>query len=195
VPVPAQVEISRKAPNRVLTTYRTPTNAISDGFDGATKWAQDANGRVTEAVAIDQLRARRTSDLYESVNLKQQYARFEVLGLERVHDRDAYVMLGFPANDLAERLYFDRDTSLLVRKVSYLRTAVGNVPWQIDYDDYRDAGNGVKVPYVVELFPANPRVELQVTATLRVQKVQENVQIDDTVFTKPASAPAPRPRP
>ena len=61
----------------------------------------------------------------------------------------------------------------------------------MNYDDYRDAGKGVKVPFMIRMIPANPRVEMGVIATVRVQKVEENVAIEDGKFAKPAPRPAP----
>lgn len=190
IPVPAQAELHQKAPNLVLNVYRTPTYTISDGFDGTTKWAQDANGRVINAFEIDSLRARRNANFYESLDLKQEYSRLTVTGVERVGDREAFVLMGYPQNDAPERLYFDRDTGLLLRKASVLPSPVGANPYQVDYDDYRDVGNGVKVPYVIEVSPATPRTEFGVTVTIRVQKVEENVPIENSKFAKPQPRPA-----
>jgi len=191
VPVPAQSEFYQKAPNLVLNVYRTPTYSISDGFDGTTKWAQDATGRVSEALKIDQVRARRSASLYESADLKQQYSRMTVSGVERVNDRDTYVVVANPPDDRPERLYFDRDTGLLLRKLTFLPTPIGDIPCEVNYDDYRDAGKGVKVPFMIRMIPANPRVEMGVIATVRVQKVEENLAIEDSKFAKPAPRPAP----
>lgn len=111
VPVPAQLQQYQKAPNLVLNVYHTPTPTILEGFDGTTKWAQDANGRVTKALTMDQRRARRSANLYESLDLKQAYSKLTVTGIERVRDRDAYLLVAEPAGDTAERLYFDREPS------------------------------------------------------------------------------------
>jgi hypothetical protein len=175
----------------VLNVYRTPTYSISDGFDGTLKWAQDATGRVSEALKIDQARARRSANFYESADLKQQYSRMTVSGVERVNDRETYVVVGYPPNDRPERLCFDRDTGLLLRKLTFLPTPTGDIPCEVTYDDYRDAGKGVKVPFMIRMIPANPRVEMGVIATVRVQKVEENVAIEDGKFAKPAPRPAP----
>jgi hypothetical protein len=96
------------------------------------------------------------------------------------------VLVAELADDTPARFYFDRDSGLLVRRVTMMPTPVGDIPCQIDYDDYRDAGHGVKVPFVLQMFPATPRMELAVTATFRVQKVEENVSVDDARFAKPA---------
>jgi hypothetical protein len=187
IPVPAQTEQYQKAPNLVLNVYHTPTYSISDGFDGTTKWAQDAAGRVSEALKIDQGRARRSARFYESVDLKQQYSKMTVSGVERVQNRDAYLVVAYPPDDVPERLYFDRDTGLLLRKVTFLPTPIGDIPFEVNYEDYRDAGKGVKLPFVLRMIPATPRVEMGVSSTVRIQKVEENVPIEDGKFAKPAS--------
>jgi photosynthetic reaction center cytochrome c subunit len=188
VPMPATIERDLKAPNLVLEVHRTPGFTISNGFDGKAAWAQDPRGRVTEALKIDQSRARRDADFYEPLNLKQEYAKLEVQGIERVNGHDTYVVVGTPQGDLPERLYFDILTGLLLRKESVLLTAVGNSPFQVNYTDYRDTGSGAKFPYLITIYPAGARTELATTSTIRVLKVQDNLPIDTAKFAKPASA-------
>ena len=190
IPVPAQTEQYQKAPNLVLNVYRTPTYTISDGFDGTTKWAQDAAGRVIDAIKIDQDRARRSTNFFESLDLKQTYSKLTVAGVERVQDRDAYLVVADVPGDTPDRLYFDKDTGLLVRKVTDWPTPLGAIRFEVTYGDYRDAGKGVKVPFLVQMIPATPRMEQSVVATVRIQKVEENVPIDDGKFKKPESKAA-----
>jgi hypothetical protein len=191
VPMAASVERNQKAPNLVVNTYHTPTYTIADGFDGTKAWSQDPRGRVTEPANVDQVRAKRDADFYLPLDLKKQYAKLEVRGLQRVNDRDAYVVLGTPQADLPERLYFDAVTGLLIRKESELPTPAGNSPFQVDYQDYRDTGSGVKFPYLITMSPSNARTVLYGTSTIYVTKVQDNAPIDDAKFAKPESKPAP----
>jgi photosynthetic reaction center cytochrome c subunit len=187
VPVPAQTEQYRKAPNLMVNVYHTPTYTISEGFDGTTRWAQDPAGRVIDAIKIDQSRARRNSDFYESLHLKQEYKKIAVSGIETVNNREAYLVIGDPEGDSPERLYFDTQTGLLLRKVTVLPTSAGESPYEVNYDDYRDTGSGVKFPFLIRTFPAGPRTELTQTAIVRVQKIQDNVPIEDGKFAKPPS--------
>ena len=190
VPVPAMIERSQKAPNLVVSVYRTPTYTISDGFDGSKAWSQDLRGRVSEPGATDQMRAKRDADLYLPLDLKQTYTQMQVRGVENVNGHDAYVVIARPQGDRAERLYFDVQTGLLVRKWSSLATPVGEAPFQVDYDDYRDTGSGVKFPYLIVMNPANARAEPSTTATIRVAKVQDNAPLDSSKFAKPESKAA-----
>jgi len=189
-PMPAAVERYQKAPNVSVTVFRTPTYSISQGFDGTTAWTQDQAGRVNDAVTLDVQRAKRTADFYEPLGLKQEYTRMSVSGIERVNGHDVYVVVGVPQGDAAERLYFDTQSGLLLRKQTVLPTPVGNSPFQVDFDDYRDTGSGVKFPFLMHMNPATSRTELAPEATLRVQKVEDNKPIEDAKFVKPAARPA-----
>jgi hypothetical protein len=190
VPVPAMIERSEKAPNLVVNVYRTPTYTVSDGFDGTKAWAQDLRGRVTEPGATDQMRATRNADFFMPLDLKEIYMQMEVRRIENVNGHDAYVVIARPQGDRAERLYFDVQTGLLVRKWSALPTPVGNAPFQVDFEDYRDTGSGVKFPYLITRTPAGPRTEPATTATIRVTKVQDNAPLDSSKFAKPESKAA-----
>jgi len=190
VPVPAMIERSQKAPNLVVNVYRTPTYTIADGFDGSKAWSQDLRGRVSEPGATDQMRAKRDADLYLPLDLKQTYTQMQVRGVENVNGHDAYVVIARPQGDRVERLYFDVQTGLLVRKWSSLATPVGEAPFQVEYEDYRDTGSGVKFPYLIVMNPANARTEPSTTATIRVTKVQDNAPLDSSKFTKPESKAA-----
>ena len=184
-PAPATIERAQKAPNMIVNTYKTATFTIADGFDGKTSWSQNQQGRTADAIEVDQPRARRDADFYFPLNLKQQYATMTVEGIDRVSDRDAYVVVATPQGEVPERLYFDTQTGLLLRKATALPTQIGFSPFQVNYSDYRDAGNGVKVPYVITMYPASSRTVLYTTATIRVMKVEENVTIDDAKFARP----------
>jgi len=193
VPTPAAVERYQKAPNLAVTIYRAPAYAISQGFDGTAAWSQDQAGRVTDPVALDVARAARAADFYEPLNLRRQYAQMTVKGIETVNNRDTYLVVGVPQGDLPESLYFDTQTGLLLRKQTVLPTPIGNSPFQMDFDDYRDTGSGVKFPFLIHMSPATARTELAPEATLRVSNVDDNKPIEDSKFAKPAPRP-PAPR-
>jgi hypothetical protein len=69
---------------------------------------------------------------------------------------------------------------LLVRLVRFGDTALGLLPTQIDYQDYKGT-NGVKIPYRWTLARPSGRFTIQVT------EVKQNVPVDDAKFLKPAA--------
>jgi hypothetical protein len=190
VTLPAQMERYEKAPNLVVTSMHTDKFSLANGFDGTTAWAQDAKGKVTDIAGPYQGRAQRTSDFYEDLNLKQEYTTLQVRRPQKVNDRDAYVVIGTPANDLQEWLYFDTQTGLLLRKVTITPTIGGNLPAQVDYSDYRDDGNGVKIPFTIHMVPISLGESIGTETTIHVQKVQDNVAVDSGKFSKPESKAA-----
>ena len=64
--------------------------------------------------------------------------------------------------------------------IRYAETPVGRNPTQIDYADYRETG-GVKIPYQWTLTRPNG------SFTIQVDKVEQNVPIDEKLFVPPAS--------
>jgi hypothetical protein len=154
---------------------RPANGANATGFDGTAAWAQDGRGRVTQVGGVAANRAKRDADFYPALNMKQLYQRLTVRDIEKIGDRDVYVVLAFPQGDSAEQFYFDTQTGLLLRHQTISPSAVGNVPYSVDYDNYRDAGNGVKLPFVVNIVgPSRPDC-----VNITVDKVQLNAAIDN----------------
>jgi photosynthetic reaction center cytochrome c subunit len=78
------------------------------------------------------------------------------------------------------RLYFDKQSGLLVRLVRFGDTALGLLPTQIDYADYRDT-NGVKIPYRWTLARPSGRF------TIQVSDVKQNIPVDEAKFAPPVA--------
>jgi photosynthetic reaction center cytochrome c subunit len=180
-----EMEVDAKAPNLTLMTMPAANGAASNGFDGAAAWAQDNRGRVTLSTGTALARAVRDSDFYQPLDLKQQYDHLVVAGTEKVGARDTFRVIAFLKDDVPEQLYFDTQTGLLVRRIAFNKTLLGNDPTYTDYNDYRDAGDGVKVPFLVESYVLTQKT------TTHVLKVQDNVAIDSGKFSKPAPKAAP----
>jgi hypothetical protein len=68
---------------------------------------------------------------------------------------------------------------LLVRLVRFADTPLGQLPTQIDYADYKDAG-GVKIPFRWTLARPGGRF------TIQISEVKVNVPVDDAKFARPA---------
>jgi len=190
-PMPGEFTIYQKAPNLTMSVSRTERATIADGFDGTTAWAQNAAGAVNVLPDPDQGRARRVANFYEALELKNNYTRMDVVAVETIGTRETYEVIGYPEGDTPERLYFDKQTGLLLRRAVYLETVAGPSPFQVDFDDYRDVGGGVKMPFLIRMNPAGQRLELGTSSTFRVNRIQIGAAIDDSRFTKPQ----PRPRP
>jgi hypothetical protein len=96
-------------------------------------------------------------------------------------------VLTLPIDDAhIQRLYFDAQTGLLLRVITYTSTVIGRIPSQVDFDDYRDV-EGVKLPFMVRMSSLDARND----ATRKFTEIKANVPADDAQFNPPpASAPA-----
>jgi hypothetical protein len=190
-PVIADVEIDQQAPNLTVMFSKAEKLAVSEGFDGQTAWAQGMNGNVNNLPEPDQQRAKRSADFYESLDLAKNYERMEVVGTEKVNNKDAYVLLAYAQNDTPERLYFDTKTGLLLRRLTTLPSSLGPFPYAVDYDEYKKTSKGIMFPFVVRTNPSNPRNEAATNSTIQILQVRENVAIDPGKFAKPTPKTPP----
>jgi hypothetical protein len=96
-----------------------------------------------------------------------------------VDDRDAYIVEASTADGATEKLYFDVESGLLVRR-DFERVTIddGIVLFEMDYDDYKDV-DGLKLPSTIR------RKTPDYALTYRFSEIQLNVPIDDAKFNKP----------
>jgi len=100
---------------------------------------------------------------------------------------------GLGIDGKGERLYFDAQTGLLLRRITTTPTIVGLIPEQVDYDDYRDVG-GLKLPFTIRV----TAIDSYNNSTRKFTEIKLNVPVDETKFKKPpapAPSPATTPRP
>jgi hypothetical protein len=101
-------------------------------------------------------------------------------GAKDVKDRAVWVVQGNNSLRLPVKLYFDKNTGLLVRVVTLVDTSLGIIPAEVDYMDYRDV-SGVKMPFhYVQTWTDGQSI-------INLTKIQANVPVDDAKFNKPAA--------
>jgi hypothetical protein len=182
---PIPLEILQAPPNKFYILATLDQGTIERGFDGQVGWEKSARG-VRELNSIEVWRLQNSLVLWGNLNFKNQYTRLRTIGRDKVGDRDAYVIAANRSDTDVERLFFDVETGLLLRRITYLRTMVGTIPEQFDFEDYRDV-DGLKLPFVVRVSSVdagNP------VATRTFSEMKLNGPVDDGKFKMP-SAPAP----
>jgi outer membrane lipoprotein-sorting protein len=180
------VEVLAKAPNRRISLVHTPNGDNITAFDGHAGWLGNPGGRPpremsapeNEAIGFD-------ATFYLPTELKKMFAQFRVRpAAEKIGGHDVYQLIGVNPGKPPMRLFFDKESGLLVRSVRYADTPLGRNPTQVDYADYR-AQDGIKLPF--QWTVARPLGRF----TIQVSEVQQNVPVDDSKFAKPAAPPAP----
>jgi hypothetical protein len=190
----ASVEIYVRAPNKRTMIVHTDLGDRTTTFDGGngpggTGWmaapAADKPFPVISYTGGDLDAVRLDAVLSFPAGIKQAITK-PLVGSSSIDDKDVVVVQG-TANGgrSAVKLYFDKQSGLLMRQVRYADTIIGRVPTQVDYSDYRDvAGAGVKLPFHVITTWTDGRSDVLLTSA------ETNVAIDAAKFSQP-SPPAP----
>jgi len=176
------IDIYSKDPDKRISFTHLPEGDSVTAFDGHDGWLgtpgrplREMHGGDLDGAAID-------ADLHLATHLKSMFSDIKVRGTEKIGDHEAYEVVGQRDGKTPIQMYFDQQTGLLVRLVRFGETALGQLPTQIDYADYRDAG-GVKIPYRWTLARPSGRF------TIQVSEVKENAPVEDAKFAKPAAEP------
>ncbi len=94
-----------------------------------------------------------------------------------IDGHDVNVVQGSGPPVFIATFYFDKQTGLLLRMVRYANSAVGRVPTQIDFSDYRPVA-GVMMPFRRTYGWVSGREEYTLT------EIKPNVPVDDAKFVK-----------
>ncbi len=177
------IEVFEKAPDKRLSVVQTPRGEMITAFDGSRGWLTGREGPHPMSAAEAEA-AKLDADLRFPLHVKQLFTAFAVRPSEKVDGRDAVLLVARNEGQPPLDLYFDAQTGLLLREERYADTALGYLPTQIDYADYR-AVDGVQVAFRWTLARPGGRFTIQVDST------QQNVPIDDAKFAMPAPPPKP----
>lgn len=182
---PVPVEVFAKVPDRRSTVIHLPDGNKIMTYDGRDAWIAEPSTPLplTQLSGGDLDGAKIDGLMAFAVGVKESRSRWEV-GTTTIDERQVRVLEGFGSGQTPIKLYFDKDSGLLVRQVRYANTAVGLVPTQVDYTDYR-ALSGVKMPFKWTV----TWVDGQSTTELSV--LTPNVPIDASQFAKPAPPTTP----
>ena len=146
--VTSPLEIHETAENKLRVDRSSSRKASLRVFDGQRGWIKDSRG--LRGVTTNELALiNRGADLFRYLKIKQNYPQMRVLAKESVGGRDAYVVGATSRDDSRERLYFDAQTGLLLRRQITFKTAFGGIPEITDFEDYREQ-NGVKLPFTIK---------------------------------------------
>ncbi len=178
------ITIYSEGPDKRVSSAHMGTNDSITAYNGTVGWlttpmgVRPMNPQETQAASID-------AQLYFPVRLPQLYQDFKVEPGEEIGGKQTYLVLAQGKDEPPLRLYFDQDSGLLVRQIRYTETALGRLPTQIDYADYKKDGD-VTIPYRWTLARVNGRF------TIDIVGVKDNLPIDKDIFVMPPPTP-PRP--
>jgi len=173
-------EIYAKAPNMLATYVHQREGDMARTFDGRDAWVMLPLTVVQEYQMFGSARegGRLDAQMAFPGGLRQFFKNWKVTYPATIDEKDVYVLQATGDNGLLATFYFDQKTGLLNRMVRYVNSAVGRVPTQIDYADYRKVA-GVMMPYKWTYGWVSGREEYNIT------EYQANAAVDNSKFAKP----------
>ena len=173
------VEIYAQAPDEMASVMKSPRGQSMTVYNGQGGWAS-MMPRPPHALEGSELdRARLDADFYFPLDIHKIFTSLRERPPQNVGGEKAFVVLGIRPGKPPVELFFSKQSGLLLRMVYFTQTALGRLPQQTDYSDYREV-DGVKVPF--QWTVAEPGGQ----STVQVARVQQNVPISASRFSVPA---------
>ncbi len=176
-----RIEVVQKAPDRTLSIVTLPNGQVREQvYNGTEGWIKTARG-VNEAagpeLAALRINSRFDRDLMPAAGL----ASARIVGTDVVDGHECYVVRGqYADSDFSDRLYFDKQSGLLLRRDSVQRTLFGPLADSTDYSDYKEV-QGVKVAF------ATKRSTPEIVVTRKLDAIEFNQPVDDSKFARPVN--------
>jgi len=179
--VSGTVESISAAPGRSLTKMNLAgLGEFVEGFDGTTAWSVNPIQGNREKTGAELAQTKLTNIFNRDLNLEKYYSKLTVKGIEKVGDKDAYVVTG-QAEGLPETtFFFDTNSGLLLRTDSTVVSPEGQQPVKTFIDEMKTF-DGVMLPTKVRT--VLPAIEIR----LSISDYKSNAPIEDAVFSKPKS--------
>ncbi len=177
------IDIFEKAPNRRVSIIHRKDMESFTGFDGKAGW-MTVPGHVRMMTAQESDGAQMDADIALATHLSAMFSKLEVSDGDEIDGHASWLVVGQRYGKPDVRLFFDKQSGLLLRMVRYTDSPLGLNPLQIDFADYRNSG-GVKIPFRwTQARPGN-------RFAIQLESSEQNVPIDDAKFASPPPPPSP----
>jgi hypothetical protein len=173
-------EFYQSAPDKMLSRTIQDKTEETYGYDGVHGWVKNKWG-VWDLTSADSgiAEIKVSANFWRNLRLAPQYDDAIVIGKTKISGHNVYVVRGRLKGGLfSDLLYFDTDSGLLFRRLTLEHTALGDIPRQIDFSDYREI-QCVKVPFAMR--ESDPDSLL----TKTYNEIEFNIPVSDKTFIKP----------
>lgn len=175
------MEAYAKAPTKFLLVQNIDgVGQFLQGYDGQVGWGQDPFLGLRNLEGAELANFKREATFHADLKWRELYEKAELIGTQKVGDRNTYVIRLTPTVGKPVTRYFDAETFLLVRSDVVSETPYGTLNMESYPSDYRVV-DGVKIPF--QLVMKAPSGEM----VMKLTEVKYNVEIDDAKFVKPAA--------
>ncbi len=181
----SETEYYAKAPGKFLAVVRIPSiGEYRRGFDGTAGWTQAPMQAVTDVTGEALEALKREAIFNPRLHWRELYTKTALKGKVKIGVRDAYAIEMTPADGQVETHYFDAETFQMIRQKGERESLQGPVEITMDFQDFRDIGNGVKWAFLIK--QSMPQGDI----VTKMTEVNLDPSLDDAMFSKPQPKPA-----
>src|SRR5262245_2965752 len=159
--------------NRLILNPCTEVDLFLEGFNGTDGWSHWDQFRKPEGAELAAIKLE--AEFYREIKLKALYPKMTVNGTVKIGDRWTYVLDAAPVEGSPEKMYFDMETGLLVRRDAPKYIKGARVDFVIIIEDYKEI-DGIKLPFTLRFL--SPPIKFIYT----FNEVKHNALIEGAKF-------------
>lgn len=174
-PLPGTFESYEKEPDKKLNVLNAPAGQFLQGTDGEKRWQQSPWGFDTKMLGGEEgAKEGPSGQLW-----RKYFSSASIRGRAVVDGRETVVLAATPKGERPILMYFDAETSLMLKQEFSPHTPPRENEMKAIYIDRYSVVDGVSVPTLFRQIYTN------YTLTFRIYEVKHNVPIDDALFRDP----------
>jgi zinc protease len=159
-------------------TSLTGVGDFIESSDGKSVWSSNPIQGLREKSGAELAQAKLTNDFHRDLRLDKLFPKMELKGIEKIGDKEVYVVEGTAEGVPSETWYFDVKSGLMLRSDVTSISPEGQQKISAYLEEIRPV-DGVMVPFRIRT--QTPQFQIVITFT----EVKHNVPIDDAKFAKP----------
>jgi outer membrane lipoprotein-sorting protein len=190
--MPAVLELKR--PDKMRWEFTVDDQVQVEGYDGKAGWTQMTTGGRTN---VEPMSAEEQKDVALQADMDGPFVDYrskgieiELVGKDRVDDRDAWKLHVTLPNGEKRDVYLDAGSFLQIQTVMRREVEGQEVEVTSRIGEYREVG-GLLLPHSFEASAAGAPGK----QVLHFDRIELNVPLDDGRFERPKPAPEPAPGP
>ena len=149
-----------------------------EGTDGKTAWVVNPFQGNREKTGAELAQSKLINDFYRDLRREKLFPKMALKGIEKVGEKDAYVIIATAEGVPAETWYFDTKSGLMLRSDVTAIAPEGNQPISSFFEDFR-AVDGLMVAHRIK--NQTPSFVL----TMIIGEIKHGSPLDDAKFARP----------
>jgi outer membrane lipoprotein-sorting protein len=167
-----------KRPNLMRQDIVTPKGTVVQGFDGTTPWMLAPGADIPREITGPQAEAARSGADFDGplIDYASKGHKVELLGTEKVGEKDAYHLKLTRKDGGVERYYIDAQTGLEIKRIAEMGSGGGKQALESELSNYK-AVDGMMIPHTIKQ-SVNGMPVMEMT----LEKVELNAPMSDDLF-------------